>query len=80
MAHYLMRFDDINPRMDWERFLKIKNILEKYKIKNQLSNALSNMAASSDLGLSADFSGAGSRAGLENSRRWEFPRKSVRNS
>ena len=31
-----MRFDDINHRMDWQRFLKIKNILEKYNIKSIL--------------------------------------------
>ncbi len=31
-----MRFDDINPRMDWQRFLKIKDILEKYNISSIL--------------------------------------------
>ena len=36
MSKYLMRFDDINPRMDWQRFLKIKKILEKYKINSIL--------------------------------------------
>ena len=28
-----MRFDDINPKMNWERFYKIKSIINKYKIK-----------------------------------------------
>ena len=31
-----MRFDDINPRMDWNRFHILKKILEKYKIKSIL--------------------------------------------
>ena len=26
MSRYLMRFDDINPEMDWERFFLVKNI------------------------------------------------------
>ena len=36
MAKYLMRFDDINPMMDWKRFLFLKKILEKYNIKSIL--------------------------------------------
>lgn len=36
MAKYLIRFDDINSRIDWDRFLKIKNKLEKYQIKSIL--------------------------------------------
>ena len=36
MSKYLMRFDDINPRMDWQRFLKIKKILEEYNITSIL--------------------------------------------
>lgn len=31
-----MRFDDINSKMDWEKFLKLKIILEKYNIKSIL--------------------------------------------
>ena len=33
MAKYLVRFDDINSRMDWDKFFIIKNCLEKYNIK-----------------------------------------------
>jgi len=36
MVKYLMRFDDVNPRMDWEKFYVIKNTLEKYNIKSIL--------------------------------------------
>ena len=36
MVKYLMRFDDINSRQDWERFFNIKNLLEKYNIKSIL--------------------------------------------
>ena len=36
MAKYLIRFDDINSRIDWDRFLKIKKKLEKYQIKSIL--------------------------------------------
>lgn len=36
MAKYLMRFDDINARMDWDRFFTIKKVLEKYDIKSIL--------------------------------------------
>ena len=36
MARYLMRFDDINARMDWERFFSVKSTLEKYNIKSIL--------------------------------------------
>ena len=36
MAKYLMRFDDINSKMDWDKFCKIKIILEKYNIKSIL--------------------------------------------
>ena len=31
-----MRFDDINPEMDWEKFFLVKNKLEQYKIKSIL--------------------------------------------
>ena len=33
MAKYLLRFDDINPRMNWDKFLAIKDILEENNIK-----------------------------------------------
>ena len=36
MPRYLMRFDDINSKMDWEIFFIIKKKLEKYKIKSIL--------------------------------------------
>lgn len=36
MTYYIMRFDDINPKMNWEKFKKIKSILKKYKIKSIL--------------------------------------------
>jgi len=36
MAKYLMRFDDINSRMNWNKFFIIKNVLEKYNIKSIL--------------------------------------------
>ena len=36
MAKYLIRFDDINERMDWKKFLVIKKHLEKYNIKSIL--------------------------------------------
>ena len=36
MAKYLIRFDDINPRMDWEKFFLIKKCLEKNNIKSIL--------------------------------------------
>ena len=36
MAKYLMRFDDINSRMNWDKFLVLKNVLEKYNIKSML--------------------------------------------
>ena len=36
MAKYLMRFDDINSRIDWIRFFKIKKKLEKFQIKSIL--------------------------------------------
>jgi len=36
MSKYLMRFDDINSRIDWDRFFKIKEKLEKYQIKSIL--------------------------------------------
>ena len=36
MAKYLIRFDDINPRMNFERFLDLKLILEKNNIKSIL--------------------------------------------
>ena len=31
-----MRFDDINPRMNWRKFFTIKKVLEKYNIKSIL--------------------------------------------
>ena len=36
MARYLFRFDDINSRIDWEKFFIIKNVLEEYNIKSIL--------------------------------------------
>ena len=36
MAKYLMRFDDVNSRMDWEKFLILKRHLEKHNIKSIL--------------------------------------------
>ena len=36
MAKYLIRFDDINSRMDWNSFFTIKKVLEKYNIKSIL--------------------------------------------
>ena len=30
MTYYLLRFDDINPKMNWERFYKIKSVVNKY--------------------------------------------------
>ena len=36
MAKYLIRFDDINSRIDWDRFFKIKRKLEAYNIKSIL--------------------------------------------
>ena len=36
MTYYLLRFDDINPNMNWERFNKLKLIINKYKIKSIL--------------------------------------------
>ncbi len=36
MAYYILRFDDINPKMNWKRFYKIKSIINKYKIKSIL--------------------------------------------
>lgn len=36
MAKYLMRFDDINSRMDWDKFFILKKCLEKYNIKSIL--------------------------------------------
>tara|TARA_Y100000589_G_scaffold90353_1_gene84954 strand:+ start:3384 stop:4718 length:1335 start_codon:yes stop_codon:yes gene_type:complete len=36
MAKYLMRFDDINSRMNWRKFFTIKKVLEKYDIKSIL--------------------------------------------
>ena len=34
MAKYLMRFDDINSRMDWKRFFILKKVLD-FIILNQ---------------------------------------------
>ena len=36
MTYYIIRFDDINPKMNWERFNKIKTTINKYKIKSIL--------------------------------------------
>lgn len=36
MSHYILRFDDITPGMNWENFLKIKNIATSYNIKSIL--------------------------------------------
>ena len=36
MAKYLMRFDDINSRMDWDKFFILKKCLEKHNIKSIL--------------------------------------------
>ena len=36
MTYYILRFDDINPNMDWERFNKLKSIINKYNIKSIL--------------------------------------------
>ena len=36
MTYYLLRFDDINPNMNWEKFNKLKLIINKYKIKSIL--------------------------------------------
>ena len=36
MAYYIIRFDDINPKMNWERFNRIKSIINKYNIKSIL--------------------------------------------
>ena len=34
MTYYIIRFDDINPKMNWERFNKLKSIINKHKIKS----------------------------------------------
>jgi len=36
MTYYLLRFDDINPKMNWSKFNKLKFIINKYKIKSIL--------------------------------------------
>ena len=36
MAYYLIRFDDINPKMNWRKFNKLKKIINKYKINSIL--------------------------------------------
>ena len=36
MAKYLVRFDDITSRMDWNNFLVLKKCLEKHGIKSIL--------------------------------------------
>ena len=36
MSKYLIRFDDITPKMDWDRFKDIMGILKSYKIKSIL--------------------------------------------
>ena len=33
MSKYLIRFDDINSRIDWDRFLKIK---KTWKVSNKI--------------------------------------------
>ena len=36
MTYYLIRFDDVNPKMNWKRFNKLKSIINKYNIKSIL--------------------------------------------
>ena len=36
MTQYIIRFDDINPNMDWEKFNQLKSVINKYKIKSIL--------------------------------------------
>ena len=36
MAYYIIRFDDINPKMNWAKFNKLKSIINRYKIKSIL--------------------------------------------
>ena len=36
MAYYIIRFDDINPKMNWARFNKLKSIINRHKIKSIL--------------------------------------------
>ena len=36
MAYYLIRFDDINPKMNWKKFNKLKKIINKHNIKSIL--------------------------------------------
>ena len=36
MKKYLIRFDDVNERMDWDKFLVLKKHLEKFNIKSIL--------------------------------------------
>ena len=36
MTYYLLRFDDINNKMNWERFYQIKSVINKHKIKSIL--------------------------------------------
>jgi len=36
MTYYILRFDDINPKMNWENFYKVKSVVNKYNIKSIL--------------------------------------------
>ena len=36
MAYYIIRFDDINPKMNWARFNKLKSIINRHNIKSIL--------------------------------------------
>ena len=36
MTYYLLRFDDINPKMNWERFYQIKSVINKHDLKSIL--------------------------------------------
>ena len=36
MTYYIIRFDDINPKMNWARFNKLKSIINRHKIKSIL--------------------------------------------
>lgn len=43
MPKYIMRFDDICPKMDWEKFMKVKGALERYNIYSVLGVIPNNM-------------------------------------
>lgn len=36
MGKFVLRFDDITPDMDWDKFLKVKIIAEKYGVRSIL--------------------------------------------